>query len=280
MKTDEKFMAMALTLAERGWGRTNPNPLVGAVIVKDGQVIAEGCHALLGEEHAERAALRCAKEAGVSVQGASLYVNLEPCSHVGRTPPCTAAIIEQGIREVVVAMVDPNPLVSGKGIRQLQEAGIQVRVGVLEKEAVRLNEIFIKYITAHVPFVIMKAAMTLDGKIATEKGDSHWISGEFSRQKVHHLRNRVAAIMVGIKTVLADNPSLTTRLATGNGRDPLRIVVDSQGQIPLDSKVVQVQSSAGLILATTRQSIRTRSGSCRKAAFLSGSWTGRTAMLI
>lgn len=248
MNMHEDYMKRVLELAKGGWGKTNPNPLVGAVIVRDGEIIGEGYHELLGCAHAEVAALNNSMQ---EVKGSTLYVNLEPCSHYGRTPPCAKAIIEAGIKEVVVAMEDPNPKVSGQGIKLLKDAGIEVVVGVLEKEARKLNEIFIKYITHKKPFVIMKTAMTLDGKIASACGDSRWISGESSRQQVHIIRDRVAAIMVGINTVLADNPSLTARLDSGRGKDPVRIVVDSRGIIPMDSRVINVESPAGVMLATT-----------------------------
>jgi len=248
MNLHEVYMNRALELAKGGWGRTNPNPLVGAVIVKNGEIISEGYHEILGCAHAEVAAFNNAK---IDVKGGTLYVNLEPCSHYGRTPPCALAIIEAGITLVVVAMKDPNPKVSGRGVIMLKAAGIEVIVGVLEKEASKLNEIFIKYITHKRPFVIMKTAMTLDGKIASTCGDSKWISGESSRQQVHILRDRVSAIMVGVNTVLVDNPSLTTRLDFDKGKDPVRIVVDSRGLLPIDSQVVEVKSSAGVILATT-----------------------------
>jgi len=251
MMMDDTYMRLALSLAAGGWGRTNPNPLVGAVIVRDGWVIAEGFHARLGEVHAERAALHNAEQNWQEVRGATLYVNLEPCSHQGRTPPCTEAIISSGIREVVVGMVDPNPLIAGKGIQQLRDAGITVRTGILEQESRKLNEIFIKYITRHTPFVIMKAAMTLDGKIASASGDSRWISCTESREYVHRMRDRAAAVMVGSQTVLADNPALTTRLENGRGKDAVRIVVDSQGRIPPDSRMIETESLAGVILATT-----------------------------
>jgi diaminohydroxyphosphoribosylaminopyrimidine deaminase / 5-amino-6-(5-phosphoribosylamino)uracil reductase len=247
--SDEYYMKRALQLAEKGWGKTNPNPLVGAVLVKDGRIIAEGFHERLGEAHAEAAALQCISE---DPGGSTLYVNLEPCSHCGRTPPCAAAVVASGIGRVVIAMEDPNPKVAGRGIRMLEEAGIEVVTGVLQKEAEKLNEIFIKYITQQKPFVILKSAMTLDGKIASVSGDSRWISGEVSRQFVHGLRNRVSGIMVGIQTVLQDNPLLTTRLPGGEGRDAVRIVVDSSGRIPLDCKLLNpALSKARVILATT-----------------------------
>lgn len=242
------FMKRALQLAEKGWGNTNPNPLVGAVIVKDNKIIAEGYHAEPGGDHAEIAAL---KNSTGDVRGATLYVNLEPCSHYGRTPPCAEAIIKNGIREVVISMTDPNPKVAGRGIQMLERAGISVTSGVLESEARRLNEIFIKYISSDSPFVIMKAAMTLDGKIASISGDSKWISGKESRQSVHWLRQRVSAIMVGSGTIIKDNPALTTRLPSGAGKDSIRIIIDSRGRIPLDCLAVSEKSAAKVILATT-----------------------------
>lgn len=248
MNTHECCMKRAIELAKLGWGRTNPNPLVGAVIVKDGEIIAEGYHEALGCPHAEISALNSSRH---EVKGSTLYVNLEPCSHYGRTPPCVNAIIESGISEVVIAMTDPNPKVAGRGIQTLKEAGIRVIEGVLEEEAKKLNEIFIKYMTQKKPFVIMKAAMTIDGKIASVKGDSKWISGESSRKYVHVIRDRVAAVMVGINTVLVDDPLLTTRLDNCSGKDCVRIVVDSKGQLPLDSNILNVELSSGVVLATT-----------------------------
>jgi len=248
MESHEYYMKRVLELSKSGWGRTNPNPLVGAVIVKDGEIIGEGFHKALGCSHAEVDAFNNAKH---SVKGATLYVNLEPCSHFGRTPPCAKAIIEAGISRVIVAMVDPNPKVSGRGIQMLKDAGINVEVGIMEAEAKKLNEIFVNYISRKKPFVILKSAMTLDGKITSVSGDSKWISGEESRKYVHKLRDRVSGIMVGINTVIKDNPSLTTRLEKGKGKDATRIVVDSKGEIPLDSTVINIASEARLILATT-----------------------------
>lgn len=247
MDTHEHFMKRALKIAEKGWGKTNPNPLVGAVIVKDNEIIAEGFHEALGCAHAEVAAL---KSACADVRGSTLYVNLEPCSHYGRTPPCAKTIIDSGIKNVVVGMVDPNPKVSGNGIKMLKDADINVTVGVMQSEAEKLNEIFINYITRHKPFVIMKAAMTLDGKIASVAGDSKWVSNEFSRNYVHLIRDRVSSIMVGINTVVKDNPSLTARLESKECTDPVRIIVDSKGRIPLDSNVIQAKSKAETIIAT------------------------------
>ncbi|MCX8131909.1 MAG: bifunctional diaminohydroxyphosphoribosylaminopyrimidine deaminase/5-amino-6-(5-phosphoribosylamino)uracil reductase RibD [Clostridia bacterium] len=249
MSAHEFYMAKALELAKCGWGKTNPNPLVGAVIVKDGLVLSEGYHEALGCPHAEAAAFKNARH---NIQGSTLYVNLEPCSHYGRTPPCARAIIDSGIKEVVVGMIDPNPKVSGKGIKMLQDAGINVITGILHEESKKLNEIFIKYITEKKPFVILKAAMTLDGKIASVSGDSKWISGESSRQYVHKLRDRVAAIIVGINTVEKDNPYLTARNSSKACKNPVRIIVDSKGRIPLESNVINISSNEGMILATTQ----------------------------
>lgn len=248
MGIHEDYINRALELAKGGWGTTNPNPLVGAVIVKNEEIIAEGYHEVFGGAHAEVAAINNAKQ---DVKGGTLYVNLEPCSHYGRTPPCAEAIIKAGISKVIVAMEDPNPKVSGRGIGMLRKAGIETIVGVLEQEARRLNEIFIKYIVRKRPFVIMKTAMTLDGKITSACGDSKWISGESSRHHVHITRNRVAAIMVGVNTVLEDNPCLTTRLGLKTCKDPVRIIIDSKGRIPIESRVINVESAAGVILATT-----------------------------
>ncbi len=248
MDMDEKYMWMALDLARQGQGRTSPNPMVGAVLVKDGVVVGSGYHQAAGMPHAEVVALR---KAGEKARGAVLYVNLEPCSHHGRTPPCTDALIKAGVREVVAAMTDPNPLVAGTGFQKLQSAGIKVRQGVLEEKARRLNEVFIKYITTGRPFVAVKAAMSLDGKIATRTGESKWITGEKSRQYVHRLRDRVDAIAVGIDTVLSDDPRLTTRLEGEKGKDPLRVVVDSTARLPLDARVINPGSRSKLLLATT-----------------------------
>lgn len=250
-KQDEKWMHRAMKLAEKGWGRTRPNPLVGCVIVRDNRVIAEGYHAALGQAHAERAAIEQATQRGISLTGATLYVNLEPCSHYGRTPPCADLIIASGIQRVVLAMQDPNPLVAGRGIQALRAAGIEVTVGILEQQARQQNEIFIKYISTGRPFVILKAAISLDGKIATRTGESKWITGSQSRKLVHQWRSRTAAILVGIQTVLQDDPSLTTRLDGQAGRDPIRIIVDSKGQLTEHHRVFNPLSQAQVIVATT-----------------------------
>lgn len=243
-----KYMERALELAKKGAGYTNPNPLVGAVIVKDGKIIGEGYHEVYGSQHAEINAFNNAAE---EVKGATMYVTLEPCSHYGNTSPCAIAIVEKGIKKVVLALEDPNPFVQGRGIKILRDNGIEVITGVLEEESRKLNEIFIKYITTTLPFCILKTAMTLDGKIATSTGDSKWITNEESRKYVHVLRHRVSAIMVGIGTVLADNPLLTTRLEDGKGSDPIRVIVDTKARIPIEANVLTVNSNARAILATT-----------------------------
>lgn len=241
-------MHIALQLAARAMGRTSPNPMVGAVLVKDGKIVGSGYHHRAGTPHAEVHALR---EAGGEARGATLYVTLEPCCHQGRTGPCTEAVIKAGVTRVVAAMTDPNPLVAGKGLARLREAGVEVAAGLLEEEARRLNEVFIKYITTGQPFVALKAAMSLDGKIATRTGDSQWITGSQSREYVHQMRDRYDAIMVGINTVLADNPSLNTRLPGGGGRDPVRIVLDSAARTPPGARVLKMESSAPAIIVTT-----------------------------
>ncbi|MCM0650219.1 bifunctional diaminohydroxyphosphoribosylaminopyrimidine deaminase/5-amino-6-(5-phosphoribosylamino)uracil reductase RibD [Clostridium swellfunianum] len=247
---DIKYMQRALELAKKGAGYTNPNPLVGAVIVKNGRIIGEGYHKVYGSHHAEVNAFLNAAE---DVRDATMYVTLEPCSHYGKTPPCAKVIVEKGIKKVVVGLKDPNPLVAGQGIKILEDAGIEVVTGVLEEEGRKLNEIFLKYITTKLPFCIMKTAMTLDGKIATYTNASKWITGELSRRYVHELRHRVAGIMVGIGTVLIDDPSLTTRLENEGGSDPIRIIVDSSARIPLEAKVLNLKSEKKTIIAVTEK---------------------------
>ncbi|MDK9709878.1 bifunctional diaminohydroxyphosphoribosylaminopyrimidine deaminase/5-amino-6-(5-phosphoribosylamino)uracil reductase RibD [Acidaminobacter sp.] len=243
-----QHMQRALELAKLGAGRTSPNPLVGAVIVKEGRVIGEGYHAMYGGPHAEVNAIENASE---SVEGAEIYVTLEPCSHYGKTPPCALKLIENRFSKVYIAMEDPNPLVAGRGIQMLRKQGIEVEVGLLEEEAKALNEVFIKYITTKKPFCVMKAAMTLDGKIATVTGESQWITSEAAREYVHQLRHELKAIMVGIGTVLKDDPKLTTRLKGKQGRDPIRVVVDSTLKIPLNAKILHLDSDAPTLIATT-----------------------------
>ena len=241
-------MERALALASKARGRTSPNPLVGAVIVRDGEIVGEGYHQRAGEAHAEIHALNQAKELAA---GATMYVTLEPCCHWGRTPPCTESVIRAKLTNIFVAMKDPNPQVAGNGIRQLEEAGIRVQVGLCEAKSQQLNEVFIKYITTQCPFVILKSAISLDGKIAAASGESQWITSEASRLKGHELRAQVDAILVGIGTVLQDNPSLTTRLPEETNQDPIRIVVDSHGRTPLDAKVFNPASNATTLIAVT-----------------------------
>lgn len=243
---DIRYMRLALSLAERGAGHVSPNPMVGAVIVKGGRIIAEGWHKAYGCLHAETDALSSCSE---DPAGATMYVTLEPCCHYGKQPPCTSAILRAGISRVVVAMTDPNPLVSGKGTGILREHGIEVRTGLLENEARYLNRIFIRYITEHRPWVVLKSAMTLDGRIAAASGDSRWVSCEASRRLVHGLRGRHAGIMAGIGTVIADDPMLNCRI--DGARQPLRIIVDSDARIPLDSALVRSAREFPVLLAHT-----------------------------
>ncbi len=258
---DEKYMRMALRLAEKARGRTSPNPMVGAVVVKDGKIISRGWHRKAGEPHAEAVAL---KKAGAAAEGATLYVTLEPCSHTGkRTPPCSPLVIQSGITRVVVAMTDPNPKVSRGGVKALGAAGIDVITGVVEAEASKLNEAYIKHITTGMPFVTLKIAQTLDGKIATSSGESKWITGEKAREEAHRLRDINNAILVGINTVLKDNPSLTTRIP--GGRDPLRVIVDSTLRIPLNAKVLTQKSSAKTIVATLASAPKGKTTKLQKA---------------
>ncbi|MFJ7848029.1 bifunctional diaminohydroxyphosphoribosylaminopyrimidine deaminase/5-amino-6-(5-phosphoribosylamino)uracil reductase RibD [Peribacillus sp. NPDC097206] len=252
MNNDQYYMKLALDLAGSAKGKTNPNPIVGAVIVKDGVIAGTGIHRKAGEPHAE---VHAFKMAGEYAKGGTLYVTLEPCSHYGKTPPCANLVKESGIKRVVVAMEDPNPEVAGRGIALLKEAGIEVEVGILEKEARRLNERFIHNMTTGRPFVLSKFAMTLDGKLATHTGHSKWITGEESRHSVHLLRNEVDAILVGIGTVLADNPSLTTRLPEGGGKNPVRIILDSELRVPLDSHVLQVEEARTVIVTHENASL-------------------------
>jgi diaminohydroxyphosphoribosylaminopyrimidine deaminase/5-amino-6-(5-phosphoribosylamino)uracil reductase len=244
-KREEHYMRMALRLAAKARGRTSPNPMVGAVVVKGGKIIGRGYHRRAGEPHAEAIAL---KKAGGAAKGATLYVTLEPCSHIKkRTPPCTPLVIQSGVKRVVVGMVDPNPHVSGGGIKAMKAAGITVVTGVLEVEAKKLNEAFIKHVTTGVPFVTLKIAQTLDGKIATSSGESKWITGEKAREEAHRLRDSHDAVLVGINTVLSDDPSLTARIP--EGRDPVRVIVDSRLRIPGNAKVLTQRSKSITIIA-------------------------------
>ncbi len=252
---DEFYMRRALELAKKGAGHVSPNPMVGAVIVKDDEIIAEGYHEKYGELHAERNAIKHAKEKGYdadTLAGSTIYVTLEPCCHYGKTPPCTEAIIENRISRVVIGSKDPNPLVSGGGVKQLKDAGIEVISGVLEEECDRLNEIFFHYIKEKKPFVLMKYAMTADGKIATKTGLSQWITSEEARKKVHEYRNLYSAIAVGIGTVLADDPLLTCRISSG--RNPVRVICDSKLRIPFDSQIVKTAGEVKTIIACKKDS--------------------------
>ena len=243
-------MLRALDLAEKGRGRTAPNPPVGAVIVKNGQVVGEGYHPQAGMPHAEIYAL---DQAGEAARGADIYVTLEPCSHFGRTPPCTQALINAGISRVFIGAIDPDPRVSGAGLALLREAGIEVVSGLCQEQATELIAGFSKHLRTGHPWTTYKAAMTLDGFTATAVGDSRWISCEESRLRVHRLRNRVEGIMVGIETVLKDNPLLNVRLPDEQTRDPLRIVVDSRLRFPLNSNMINQPSTATTLIATCSQ---------------------------
>mgnify|MGYP000144443717 CR=1 FL=1 len=246
--TDEDYIRLALELAASARGEVSPNPMVGALIVKDGRIVGRGVHRYAGVKHAEALAL---EEAGEHARGATLYTNLEPCCHYGRTPPCTDAIIRAGIARVVASMEDPNPRVCGRGFEALRRAGIRVEVGIAEAEARQLNEAFIRYITSGRPFVHLKIAMSLDGRIATASGHSRWITGEASRQAVQHLRYESDAILVGIGTVLADDPELSVRLNRPRHRPVVRVVLDSRLRIPRTSKLVQTARQWPLWIFTT-----------------------------
>lgn len=247
MADNEQYMRRAIELAKLGIGKVNPNPLVGAVIVKNGQIISEGYHMIYGDLHAERNAFKNLKSPE-DANGAEMYVTLEPCCHHGKQPPCTEAIIEHGISRVYVGSNDPNELVAGKGIQILRDAGIEVVTEFLKEECDAINPVFFHYITTRTPFVLMKYAMTLDGKIATRTGHSQWISGEESRARVQQTRNALKGIMVGIGTVLNDDPSLTCRI--DGGRNPIRIICDSKLRIPLSSNVVATAKEVPTIVAT------------------------------
>ncbi len=247
---DIRYMKKAIALAKKGKGYTNPNPMVGAVIVKNGQIIGEGYHERYGEAHAE---VNAFNHCSIDPKGATMYVTLEPCAHHGNTPPCAEKIVEKKIKKVVIGLVDPNPLVNHKGIEILRNAGIEVITGVLSEEIKEINEIFYHFIQKKTPYIIMKTAMSLDGKIATKTGDSKWISNEKARYFGHELRHEVSGILVGINTVLADDPSLTTRLKDKEGKDPHRIILDSTLKIPLDSKILKLTSNAKTFIATTEK---------------------------
>jgi len=247
---DSKFMSIALKLARRAEGKTSPNPLVGAVVVRRGKILGIGYHKKAGLPHAEIEAFLDAGRKGHNLKGSTLYVTLEPCSHAGkRTPPCVNAIIEEGISKVVLGTIDLNPRVNGKGLKILREKGIEVKAGVLEEKCREINEPFFKYLATGMPFIVLKLAATLDGKIATSTGDSKWIGSELQRKYAHKLRNKVDAILVGIGTVLRDNPELTIRLGKKYNRQPTPIVLDSRLKIPFESKLLAPGRNP--IIATT-----------------------------
>ncbi|WP_295163512.1 bifunctional diaminohydroxyphosphoribosylaminopyrimidine deaminase/5-amino-6-(5-phosphoribosylamino)uracil reductase RibD [Selenomonas sp. F0473] len=246
---DESYMREALRLAEYARGRTSPNPLVGAVIVRDGIIVGSGWHRAAGEPHAEIHALRMAGELS---RGATLYVTLEPCCHYGRTGPCAEAVIAAGIVRVVTALGDPNPAVAGHGIERLRAAGIAVATGICAEEARRQNEVFLKWVVTKRPFVTLKTAMTLDGKTASRTGASHWITGEAARTRVHEWRDAYDVILVGIGTVLADDPSLTVRLPHRTGKNPVRVVLDSMARTPHDAKLLTDGAARTIVVAGER----------------------------
>ncbi len=246
---EEKYMRRALKLAAKGRGRTSPNPMVGCVIVKDGRIIGEGYHKKYGGPHAERNALAACSE---DTSGADMYVTLEPCCHFGKTPPCADAVIESGIKRVFIGSLDPNPKVGGGGAERLRQNGVEVIVGVFEKECLDLNKIFMRYITSGEPYVMLKYAMTADGKIAAASGKSKWITGEKAREDTHRDRNAYSAILVGVNTVIADDPELTCR-AEG-GTNPMRIVCDSALMTPLSSKLVSTAKEIPTVIATCSRS--------------------------
>ena len=238
---DATYMKLALSLAARGAGWVSPNPMVGAVVVRGGKVVGRGYHRRAGLPHAEVEALR---SAGETARGADLYVTLEPCNHQGKTPPCTQAILSAGVRRVIIATPDPNPQVTGGGAEFLAARGVEVNVGLLGAEARRLNEAWFHYVNTGRPWVMAKAACSLDGKIATVGGESQWLTGEAARALGHRLRHRVDAMVVGIGTVLADDPQLTTRRPRGQGKDPIRVVLDSRLRLPLTARLLHLDSEA------------------------------------
>jgi diaminohydroxyphosphoribosylaminopyrimidine deaminase/5-amino-6-(5-phosphoribosylamino)uracil reductase len=253
----QQYMESALSLARLAMGYTSPNPAVGAVVVKDGLAVGMGYTQPAGSEHAEVMALR---QAGDKAHGATMYVTLEPCSHYGRTPPCTQAIIDAGISEVHIALLDPNPVVSGQGVGRLNEKGIKTHIGICQQEAFEINEAYIKHITTGLPFVVAKFAMSLDGKIATKTGDSKWITKEETRKYAHALRYTVDAIMVGVNTIIADNPRLTAKCCGGRGgigkMQPLRLVVDSKGKVPLNAHIFEPPGEVLLAVAAPFDSVK------------------------
>ncbi len=252
-ETDSAYMKLALKLAAKGAGWVSPNPMVGAVVVKDGAIVGQGFHRRAGAPHAEVEALR---QAGELARGADLYVTLEPCNHQGRTPPCTQAVLAAGVRRVVIATADPNPQVAGGGAAFLASRGLEVETGVLAGEARRLNEAWFHWVATGRPWVIAKAACSLDGKIATATGESQWLTGEKARLTGHALRHRVDAILVGVGTALADDPQLTARLPRGKSRDPIRVVLDSRLRLPATARMLRQDSAAPTWIACTAKAPR------------------------
>ncbi|WP_087974365.1 bifunctional diaminohydroxyphosphoribosylaminopyrimidine deaminase/5-amino-6-(5-phosphoribosylamino)uracil reductase RibD [Oceanobacillus rekensis] len=246
MTNDEFYMDLALKNAQAMKGQTDPNPLVGSVIVNDNRIVGVGAHLKAGQAHAEIHALQMA---GEQTKGATIYVTLEPCSHHGRTGPCAEAIVKAGIKKVVIATLDPNPIVAGNGVKILKDAGIEVITGVLENESIKMNEVFNTFILEKKPFITLKSGVTLDGKVASHSSNSKWITSEKARHDVHQLRNENMAILVGLNTVLKDDPALTTRIP--NGRNPIRIIMDSKLRIPLDSQVI-TDNQAETIIFTSK----------------------------
>jgi diaminohydroxyphosphoribosylaminopyrimidine deaminase / 5-amino-6-(5-phosphoribosylamino)uracil reductase len=253
MTENEKYMKLAIRLAEKGAGFVNPNPKVGAVVVKNGKIVGQGCHEYFGGPHAEVNALQMA---GKAARGATLYVTLEPCNHQGKTPPCTHLIVEKGIKTVVIGIRDPNPGVAGNGTGYLKQNGVKVIQGVLEEKIRKQNEIFLKYIATARPFCVLKTAMTLDGKTATVKGESRWISGEQSRRQSHSMRNEMAAIMVGADTVIKDDPLLNVRKRGKKVKNPLKVILDSSGRIPLTAKVLENEPQLCIVAATAHAEVK------------------------
>jgi diaminohydroxyphosphoribosylaminopyrimidine deaminase/5-amino-6-(5-phosphoribosylamino)uracil reductase len=243
---DKTLMQRCLVIAQNGAGKVNPNPMVGCIIVCNGKIVGEGFHKQFGGPHAEIIALL---HAGKKARGATLFVNLEPCAHFGKTPPCADAIVQSGISKVVIAAKDPNPLVSGKGIRRLREVGIRVKVGLLQKEAELLNEKFFKCMTTGLPFIGIKLAQTLDGRIADTSGKSKWLTSEAARKEVHRLRSEYDAVLVGARTVLNDDPELTVRLA--KGRNPVRVVLDGRLLLPTSRKIFNTTAAPTWLLTST-----------------------------
>ncbi|GLH65097.1 bifunctional diaminohydroxyphosphoribosylaminopyrimidine deaminase/5-amino-6-(5-phosphoribosylamino)uracil reductase RibD [Parageobacillus sp. G301] len=254
MRNDEQYMRLAIEIAKAGIGQTSPNPVVGAVVVKDGEIVGFGAHLKAGEPHAEVHAIRMA---GEKAKGSTVYVTLEPCSHYGKTPPCADLLVETGVQRVVIATTDPNPLVAGKGIEKLRSAGIDVKLGVLKEEADELNRVFFHYIATKTPFVTLKYASSLDGKIATTTGESKWITSEAAREDVHRYRAVHDAILVGVNTVIADNPSLTVRLSEG-GKNPIRIVLDTHLRTPLDANILNDGQAETWIVVGSEISVEKR----------------------